>query len=101
MTKYSLTLDTLVMSFAIKTDLSLEEAKKEHKSWLAKIKRSKWIVIPTKLPVHMHTSAVICLRVVEITPQHEAMRRAEDNPAMERVLGGARTMNENLDGGYR
>lgn len=102
MSKYSLVLDTIPMSFALETEISLEEAKKEHKKWMTKIKRSEWITIPHTLPVYMNTKAFIALRVVEITPQERAMSKAENNPAMQKLFQGASQFgSDNTDMGYK
>lgn len=102
MTKYSLVLDTIPMSFALETEISLEEAKKAHKKWMAKIKRSEWVTLPVDLPVYMNTKAFIALRVVEITPQERAVSQAEKNPAAQRLFQGAQQFGgDNTDMGYK
>lgn len=102
MKKYSLVLDTIPMSFALETEISLEEAKKAHKKWITKIKRSEWVTLPVDLPVYMNTSAFIALRVVEITDQERAMARAEKNPAMQKMFQGAQQFaGDNTDMGYK
>lgn len=100
---YSLVLDTVPMSFALVTNISLTEAKKEHKKWLTKIKQQEWVNIPSDVPVTFNTRAFLALRVVEITPEQIAAEQAQQNPAMQRLFDGASKMGQNdfADNGYK
>ena len=65
---YVLVLDTTANTFSLMTG-TREEIIKEHKKWVAKLKKYDWITIPEVLPVVLNRQAILAIRVVEIPVQ--------------------------------
>lgn len=105
---FSLVLDTLPASFSLIMNITKVQAKREHKKWMNKIKKNQWVSIPTddELPVMINTSAVIALRVCEISPEDERLQQMAENPVVDSIIRGSNKMSakitsQNTDMGYK
>ena len=114
MKTHALILDTAQGSFSLVQD-SETKVNKAFKVWLAKIKKSDWIEVPsnTDLPNALQTGSLVGLRVVEIPPQVRKNLKKLNDPRMQAFLDKADNFASKfededtdtgvdiLDGGYK